>query len=215
MFPPLRRRRIREVIQSGDLGENLTSIVQNLIQLESYISNPSITQPITNIDLSTIKTNKLELISFNTRKFCVGQWIDVKDTIHQWLEAEVIDVENRSNNDLSKVKVHYIGWGNNWDEWIPFSSKRIMPFRYYTIEKFRERLCPSTKVMNSSSANNLFSNISGGSAVSVSDLLGLMNKYFNLISDKANEMEKIKQSTSSSTNESQNLYYILLKQLVS
>ncbi len=55
-----------------------------------------------------------------------GQWIDVKDTIDQWLEAQVIDVRE------SQVQVHYNGWGTRWDEWIDITSNRIRPFRYHT-----------------------------------------------------------------------------------
>lgn len=29
-----------------------------------------------------------------TRKFFVGQWLDVKDTVHNWLEATVMDVSH-------------------------------------------------------------------------------------------------------------------------
>ena len=47
------------------------------------------------------------------RKFQLGQWVDAKDTIDQWLEAEIIDTDN------TDVCVHYNGWGERWDEWIP------------------------------------------------------------------------------------------------
>ena len=41
-----------------------------------------------------------------THRYYVGQWIDVKDTVSQWLEATIIlvDLERRS------VFVHYNGW---------------------------------------------------------------------------------------------------------
>jgi hypothetical protein len=63
---------------------------------------------------------------FKKRKLVKGQWVDVKDTINQWLEAQVIDVQN------NKVFIHYNGWGTRWDEWIDMDSDRIRPFRYYT-----------------------------------------------------------------------------------
>ena len=67
---------------------------------------------------------------FNTerRNFSLGQWIDVKDTINQWLEAEVIDKTD------DKVYVHYNGWGERWDEWIDMSSDRIAFFRTHTVQ---------------------------------------------------------------------------------
>ena len=64
---------------------------------------------------------------FSKRKLVIGQWIDVKDTIDQWLEAEVINVNE------SQVYVHYNGWGRRWDEWIDMNSPRIAAFRTYTV----------------------------------------------------------------------------------
>lgn len=46
------------------------------------------------------------------RRFELGQWVDVRDTMDQWLEAEIIDVKG------TMVNVHYNGWGPRWDEWI-------------------------------------------------------------------------------------------------
>lgn len=40
------------------------------------------------------------------RQFFIGQWIDAKDTVQQWLEATVMDI-----NTINKlVFVHYNGW---------------------------------------------------------------------------------------------------------
>ena len=57
----------------------------------------------------------------------MGQWVDVKDTIDQWLEAQVIDAREDS------VFVHYNGWGSRWDEWIPNNSPRIAALRTFTV----------------------------------------------------------------------------------
>lgn len=65
---------------------------------------------------------------FSNTKYEVGQWVDVKDTINQWLEAQVIQVRG------NQAYVHYNGWGNRWDEWIEFSSPRIAPFKTYTVQ---------------------------------------------------------------------------------
>jgi len=70
--------------------------------------------------------DKIESFQFFKRKLIVGQWVDVKDTIDQWLEAQVIDIKD------NRVYIHYNGWGTRWDEWIDMDSDRIMPFRYYT-----------------------------------------------------------------------------------
>ena len=39
-------------------------------------------------------------------------WVDVKDTIDQWLEAQIINIAD------DKIFIHYNGWGSRWDEWI-------------------------------------------------------------------------------------------------
>ena len=57
-----------------------------------------------------------------------GQWVDVKDTINEWLEAQVIDVKD------NKAFIHYNGWGNRWDEWINMDSDRIQIFRSHTTQ---------------------------------------------------------------------------------
>jgi uncharacterized ubiquitin-like protein YukD len=41
-----------------------------------------------------------------TRQFFVGQWVDVKDTVNQWLEATIMEVDQ----DQRRVFVHYNGW---------------------------------------------------------------------------------------------------------
>ncbi|KAK1929302.1 Ubiquilin [Phytophthora citrophthora] len=61
------------------------------------------------------------------RQFFVGQWLDVKDTVNQWLESTVMAIED------GKVLIHYHGWPARWDEWIDFESDRIAAFRTRTM----------------------------------------------------------------------------------
>lgn len=58
----------------------------------------------------------------------MGCWVDVKDTINQWLEAQVTDLRG------DEVFVHYNGWASRWDEWIHRDSKRIALFRTHTVQ---------------------------------------------------------------------------------
>jgi uncharacterized ubiquitin-like protein YukD len=74
------------------------------------------------------KNTFINPFNFASRKLQLGQWIDVKDTIDQWLEAQVIRVQN------SQVYVHYNGWGSRWDEWLDMNSPRIALFRTYTVQ---------------------------------------------------------------------------------
>jgi len=62
------------------------------------------------------------------RKFVEGQWIDVLDTVNQWLEATVMKV----SSDGRKVHIHYNAWGERWDEVLDVNSDRIAPFRTKT-----------------------------------------------------------------------------------
>ena len=71
---------------------------------------------------------KLEFLDHKKRRLIKGQWIDVKDTINEWLEAQVIDVKD------NKAFIHYNGWGNRWDEWINMDSDRIQIFRSHTTQ---------------------------------------------------------------------------------
>ena len=41
-----------------------------------------------------------------SRRFFVGQWVDVKDTVSQWLEATIMMVDLVER----RVFVHYNGW---------------------------------------------------------------------------------------------------------
>lgn len=92
---------------------------QNIISIQNLSSCRS------KFDEQQIQQSKtIAGFDFSKSKLEVGQWIDVKDTIDQWLEAQVIRVRN------NQAFVHYNGWGTRWDEWIDFSSPRISHFKY-------------------------------------------------------------------------------------
>lgn len=77
----------------------------------------------------------------NARQFYVGQWLDVKDTVNQWLESTVMDL-----ND-THILVHYHGWPERWNEWIPSNSDRIAPFRTRTVHSLTSaRVSPTPTI---------------------------------------------------------------------
>jgi len=77
----------------------------------------------------------------STMSFQAGQWIDVKDSIDQWLEGQITKVRGE------RVLVHYNGWGNRWDEWFDMNSPRIALFRTHTIQMVNNRYtCPSPNI---------------------------------------------------------------------
>ncbi|KAG9398168.1 hypothetical protein AC1031_014966 [Aphanomyces cochlioides] len=81
--------------------------------------------------LSSVEHLRQGLLTVQTllareRTFFVGQWLDVKDTVNQWLEATVLEVRP------GQIFVHYNGWPSRWDEWIDNQSPRLAPFRAKT-----------------------------------------------------------------------------------
>jgi hypothetical protein len=101
------------------MHQNIINL-QNIINCRSKFEEQNINQ---NQNNNRNVTGTITGFDFSKSKLEVGQWIDVKDTIDQWLEAQVIKVRN------NEAYVHYNGWGTRWDEWIDFSSPRIANFK--------------------------------------------------------------------------------------
>jgi hypothetical protein len=53
-------------------------------------------------------------------KFYLGQYLDVKDSVNKWANAEVLYV--RQDN----IYIHYTGWSAKYDEYINKNSERII-----------------------------------------------------------------------------------------
>ena len=81
------------------------------------------------------------------KSFYIGQWIDVKDTVNQWLTATVMDI----NYESHKIFVHFNGWPVRWDEWIDWDSSRVSLFRSYTSQESSRLLSPSLSQREASS----------------------------------------------------------------
>eukprot|EP00501_MAST-03F_sp_TOSAG23-6_P000246 GSMAST32.ASY1.ANO1.252.1 assembled CDS len=112
------------------------------------------------------------------RKFSTGQWLDVKDTVQQWLEATVISCSK------THLYIHYNGWPSRWDEWIPMDSNRVAPFRTKTRKASAGPFmspsptswvpnCPSTGPNDSQYAINSVNRM-------VSNVVPLLNKFCTL-----------------------------------
>ena len=129
--PTINSDEIRETI-----AQNLLE-VQNLIDFGNYNDikedKEKDNEKIKIEEIKENKENKEEMFDMNCfdldkRILSKGQWVDVKDTVEQWLDAQVIEV----SDDNKMVKIHYNHWSTRWDEWINTNSPRIMPFRYHT-----------------------------------------------------------------------------------
>jgi len=64
--------------------------------------------------------------SLPMRPFYEHQWLDVKDSADNWLEAQVLSVEGED-----RIKVHYKGWKEKYDEILDLS-----------LEEHKLRVCP-------------------------------------------------------------------------
>ena len=56
--------------------------------------------------------------------YAVGDKLVVLDSVNKESEVVVMDVQVKENQ--LKLLLHYIGWGDKWNEWIPVTSKRIV-----------------------------------------------------------------------------------------
>jgi hypothetical protein len=118
-----RRRRskhshITYLVPHFDISECFESMHQNISTIQNLLNCRNRFE-----EQSVMQSRAITSYDFGKSKYEVGQWIDVKDTIDQWLEAQVIQVRN------NQVYVHYNGWGTRWDEWIDFNSPRIAAFK--------------------------------------------------------------------------------------
>ena len=130
--PTINSDEIRETI-----AQNLLE-VQNMIEFGNYDDNNEVKEinnkEEENNDINKNKNNNIneiydmKCLKLDKRILAKGQWVDVKDTVEQWLDAQVIEV----SEDNKMVKIHYNHWSTRWDEWIDTNSPRIMPFRYHT-----------------------------------------------------------------------------------
>jgi hypothetical protein len=76
--------------------------------------------------------------NYNRRSLGVGQWVDVKDSINQWCEGQILEMRKISDGgtgiEKDQVLVHYSGWASRWDEWLDMNSNRVCPLRTHTLQ---------------------------------------------------------------------------------
>lgn len=145
-----RRRRLARSRRALSRSEQLEVVRQNLITIEDLLKTRT-----------RIPSEPLLAFNFEQRQLHIGQWVDVKDTVDQWLEAQVIEL--RSEHYLAYV--HYNGWPDHWDEWIQVSSPRIQPLRTHTVQ-------PITASMSSPSPSV------PPDSISLSEPHGDLDQYF-------------------------------------
>jgi hypothetical protein len=70
--------------------------------LETFVLVADESRPSLSTQAGTLRSSA----GSDSKKFFTGQWLDVKDTVSQWLEATVLEV----NENEGTVFVHYNGW---------------------------------------------------------------------------------------------------------
>jgi len=119
------------------------------------------------------------IIPSQRKRYYVGQWIDVKDTVSQWLEATVMAL----NEENGTIFVHYNGWPTRWDEWIDVESPRVAPFRTRTAHSpLLQHLSPAPSVM----LNNAPRTGSDDIRILLPQISNLLHKILPVIDEAAN-----------------------------
>lgn len=62
-------------------SESLKIIGQNLETIDQLKE-----AAVEDMDMEKVDLNQMEVFDFDSRKLVIGQWVDVKDTIHQWVD---------------------------------------------------------------------------------------------------------------------------------
>jgi hypothetical protein len=63
-------------------------------------------------------------------EFFIGQRVDAKDQWDKWCVAQILAIQAK------QVKVHYLGWGNKYDDLIPRGKGRLAPL--FSRTKFKQ-----------------------------------------------------------------------------
>lgn len=107
--------------------ETIEVIKQNINNVRELLRNiPSLNYDYFNTIKNIFTTNETSVNA--TLDFKIGQWIDAKDTLDIWVEAQIMDIKD------NKAYVHFYGWGNTFNEWIKTDSPRLALFRTYTLQ---------------------------------------------------------------------------------
>jgi hypothetical protein len=100
--------------------ESIEVIKQSIVGMKELIKNASA--------LNADNADSLKSLFYGNFQYKMGQWVDVKDTLNQWLEAQIINIRG------NECQVNYNGWGSVWNEWIAMGSDRIAMFRTHTVQ---------------------------------------------------------------------------------
>mmetsp|Transcript_36145 Transcript_36145/g.41158 ORF Transcript_36145/g.41158 Transcript_36145/m.41158 type:complete len:670 (+) Transcript_36145:136-2145(+) len=126
----LRTRRPRQRVRNNP--ETLEALRQTLLSIETIASSRIAPEELKQGESANDDINPFD--TSTRRSFQVGQWLDAKDTVGDWLEAQITKISDR------RCYIHYNGWPNRWDEWIEMGSDRLAVFRTHTSQNSRATL---------------------------------------------------------------------------
>ena len=69
----------------------------------------------------------LEKRAMQKLAYQVNDFLDALDTVNKWCVAKIIDIK-KNDNDIYQYHLHYVGWGDRWNEWLPMDSPRLAPY---------------------------------------------------------------------------------------
>eukprot|EP00456_Euglypha_rotunda_P012512 TRINITY_DN1356_c0_g1_i13.p1 TRINITY_DN1356_c0_g1~~TRINITY_DN1356_c0_g1_i13.p1 ORF type:complete len:259 (+),score=31.55 TRINITY_DN1356_c0_g1_i13:145-921(+) len=128
-------------------------VALKLVTGEDTAPGPGFEKLMNEINLAEADEDKKEYLCFVTQKaqhkvdnpeWKLNETLDVLDTADNWLVSTVIQL----NPQKKTIKIHYEGWGSQWDEWLPIKHKRIAPLGTYTFGAVKGGLIPPWPVAN-------------------------------------------------------------------
>jgi hypothetical protein len=77
----------------------------------------------------------VEELTWRQRNFTVGKLLDLQDkSSKRWYQAVVVDHRpSVADTRVEEVKLHYLGWGAKYDEWVPLDSVRLDRLNYRSV----------------------------------------------------------------------------------
>ena len=178
-----------------DPSDCIESLYQNILTINNLIQCKN------TFDYSHILNSKtIKPFNFKKRKFEIGEWIDVRDTIDNWLEAQIVNIRNNVNG-TKEVLVHYNGWGNRWNEWININSKRISHFKNYTLQNQNSILLSPNPTVNTDGYLNFNeNNTQPNRPIDVFFYFDKINGIMNEINKMLEKMKLLKKKQTNNIN---------------
>jgi hypothetical protein len=178
-----------------DPSDCIESLYQNILTINNLIQCKN------TFDYSHILNSKtIKPFNFKKRKFEIGEWIDVRDTIDNWLEAQIVNIRNNVNG-TKEVLVHYNGWGNRWNEWININSKRISHFKNYTLQNQNSILLSPNPTVNTDGYLNFNeNNTQPNRPIDVFFYFDKINGIMNEINKMLEKMKVLKKKQNNNIN---------------